>query len=305
MQTGGGEFPKLKPFLKWAGSKRKLLNQLAPLVPDQMGKYFEPFLGGGSLFFAISPESAEISDASGALIETYKAVKRDVERVLRFIRPLELNREEFERIKNATFRTAGNRAGAFIYLNKACWNGLYRVNSKGKFNVPFGWPRSDFIVDSKQLRDCSKQLRRRAISIKKQDFGCIEPRVRSGDFVFLDPPYVTAHNFNGFVDWNERLFRWDDQVRLSELALRLVQRGANVLVTNADHPSVIDLYREFGFRRITRQSTLASNATKRKITTEGLFFAGPFYRSKRDIKQKVIDGSKCRVGRAPSDSAEP
>jgi DNA adenine methylase len=116
----------------------------------------------------------------------------------------------------------GQIAGSFIFLNRACWNGLYRVNSDGVFNVPYGWPRTNFLIDEENLRECAKQLRRRSITLRQQDFEDIEDRVSRDDFVFLDPPYVTAHNMNGLVDWNERIFSWADQVRLASMAKRLI-----------------------------------------------------------------------------------
>lgn len=284
-------FPQCSPFLKWAGSKRRLLDQMKPFVPETFGKYFEPFLGGGTLFFALGPNHAEISDVSPALIGTYKAVKNDVDKVLNFVSPLEPNKLEFNRVKNLNLRASGSKAGAFIFLNKTCWNGLYRVNAAGKFNVPFGMPRADFVVDQDQLRTCSKLLRKRSVSIKLQDFDRIEKRVSANDFVFFDPPYVTSHNTNGFVDWNEKLFSWHDQVRLSYLAKRLVARGVNVVVTNADHPSVLSLYDGFGFHRLSRFSTLASDADKRRATTESLFYAGPNY-LRKEVAPRFAFGSR-------------
>lgn len=277
MKDAQTEFPATYPFLKWAGSKRSLLGQIKCFVPANYGKYFEPFLGGGSLFFALSPQSAEISDASSALIETYKALKKDPSGISQFITRWKPTREDFERVKVAKYTQSKSRAGAFIYLNKTCWNGLYRVNSDGKFNVPFGQPRSDYISDIDTLNNCSKALRRRGVSIKLQDFEAIEPRVSTGDFVFFDPPYVTSHNTNGFVDWNEKIFSWRDQERLALLARRLVQKGANVLITNADHESVYSLYNGFGKSQLSRFSTLASDSTKRRKTTEAVFFDGPNY----------------------------
>lgn len=270
-------FPVATPFLKWAGSKRRLLDQIRGLIPTSFGKYFEPFLGGGALFFALSPPRAEISDSCEALIETYKAVRRDPHGIFEFVSVLHPTRNNFERVKSTLFRGEISRAGAFIFLNKTCWNGLYRVNSSGKFNVPYGQPRSNYITDIVTLEDCSKALRRRGVAIRRQDFSSIEARAEEGDFVFFDPPYVTNHNKNGFVDWNEKLFSWEDQRRLAALARRLARKGVNVLVTNADHQSLHDLYNGFQSAQLSRHSTLASDFRKRRVTTERAFFAGPEY----------------------------
>jgi DNA adenine methylase len=247
-----------------------LIKHLIPFIPEKIEKYYEPFLGGGSMFFFLAPAKAEISDASGALIESYKSVRRDVERTLRFLRPLRPSRTAFNRIKKMEPTNDGQIAGSFIFLNRACWNGLYRVNSDGVFNVPYGWPRTNFLIDEENLRECAKQLRRRSITLRQQDFEDIEDRVSRDDFVFLDPPYVTAHNMNGFVDWNERIFSWADQVRLASMAKRLIAKGANVLITNADHDDVRKLYAGLIYRRIVRTSTLAADKSKRTKTSEAV-----------------------------------
>jgi DNA adenine methylase len=231
------------------------------------------------MFFFLGPKRAELSDASPALIDTYRCVRRDPEAVLRFLRPLRPTRASFDRIRRRKARTLSEAAGSFIFLNKACWNGLYRVNSDGIFNVPYGWPKTDFVVDEDNLRRCSQLLRRRAVSLRCQDFEEIGDRVLGGDFVFLDPPYVTSHNMNGFVDWNESLFCWQDQIRLARMARRFVARGANVLITNAAHADIRNLYKGFGYTEYERWSTLAGDLDSRRKTSEAIFFGGPAYGS--------------------------
>jgi DNA adenine methylase len=197
--------------------------------------------------------------------------------VLKFLHPLRPDRETFNRIKQYRPTSEANRAAQFIFLNKACWNGLYRVNSEGIFNVPFGQPKTDFLIDEDNFFRCAQQLRRRSISVKCQDFQAITAEVAEGDFVFLDPPYVTSHNMNGFVDWNECLFSWKDQIRLAEMASHLVTKGANVLITNAAHSDVAALYKGFGVQRFERSSTLAGDPSRRGTTSEAIFFGGPAY----------------------------
>jgi DNA adenine methylase len=268
---------EIKPFLSWAGSKRKLIKYLLPLVPITWHKYYEPFLGGGSLFFHLGPPSAEISDASASLIRMYRAVCDAPEDILSFLRPLKPNKTTFNRIKRLAPQGSAEEAAQFIFLNKSCWNGLYRVNSEGIFNVPFGRPKSNFVVDAANFLKCATQLRRRSVSIRCQDFEAIAERVGERDFVFLDPPYVTSHNMNGFADWNEQLFSWKDQIRLAAMAKKLVRKGANVLITNADHPDIRELYKEFNSATFDRFSTLASDVSKRKRTSEAVFLGGPAY----------------------------
>jgi DNA adenine methylase len=272
----------IRPFLSWAGSKRKLIKHLLPYVPHAWNKYYEPFLGGGSLFFYLTPARAEISDASPSLIETYHAVRREPDQILKFLRPLKPDRDTFDRLKAFCPTSSSDKAAQFIFLNKACWNGLFRVNSMGIFNVPYGRPKSDFIVDESNFLKCSAQLRRRSITISAQDFEAISDRVYEGDFIFLDPPYVTSHNVNGFADWNEALFSWKDQVRLAAMATVLVRKGANLLITNADHPDIHRLYRGFGSSTFARSSTLAGNIARRTKTSEAIFFGGPAYKTLSD-----------------------
>jgi DNA adenine methylase len=266
-----------RPFLRWAGSKRRLLRFLIPFIPSHYEKYYEPFLGGGAMFFYLGPQRAEISDASVALIATYRAARDYPQDILRFLGPLKPTKSTFQALRDYRPRTKVGHAGQFIFLNKACWNGLYRVNSDGIFNVPYGWPRTDFLIHKRNFLSCSKQLRRRAVTIKAQDFQKIEDRVSNGDFVFLDPPYVTSHNMNGFIDWNECLFSWADQIRLASMARRLVEKGANVLVTNADHADIEALYQGFGQARFQRTSSLASDTSRRGTTSEAIFYGGPGY----------------------------
>ena len=236
------------------------------------------------MFFYLGPQRAEISDASVPLIETYRAVRNDPVDILRFLGPLKPDKATFNRLKGYAPRDHVNKAAQFIFLNKACWNGLFRVNSDGIFNVPFGQPKTNFIIDEKNFLRCARQLRRREISIRCQDFEEIADRVISGDFVFLDPPYVTSHNMNGFVDWNESLFSWKDQIRLAAMAKKLVRRGANVLVTNAAHPDIQELYGDFGRYSFARWSTLASDTSRRRRTSEAIYYGGPAF---RDFGQPV------------------
>lgn len=251
------------------------------------------------MFFYLGPKRAEISDASEPLIDTYRAVSETPDQLLKFLRRLRPNKTTFNRLRKYSPRTRAGAAGQFIFLNKSCWNGLYRVNSSGIFNVPFGWPKTDHLIDEDNFLRCSKQLRRRAVTIRHQDFEEIEPRVCEGDFVFLDPPYVTSHNMNGFADWNECLFSWKDQVRLAVMARRLVDNGANVLVTNAAHADLRALYRGFGQAEFDRSSTLASDTSRRGRTSEAIFFAGPAYPKlvAPMIQQDRSNGSHSRTDR--------
>jgi len=284
----GNRYADIRPFLRWAGSKRRLLKHLVRFIPPTYNKYYEPFLGGGALFFYIGPAEAEISDISSHLISMYTNVKDAPEEILEYLKPLKADREHFDKVKASVPENDIEDSARLIFLNKTCWNGLFRVNSDGIFNVPFGRPKTDFIIDESNFLRCSKLLKNPRITVLKQDFQEIETCVKRGDFIFCDPPYITSHNRNGFADWNEKLFSWNDQIRLATMARRIVERGANVLVTNADHAEVHTLYKDFGSYTFHRRSTLASNAKRRITTSEAVFFGGPAYEraSLRDALEK-------------------
>jgi DNA adenine methylase len=192
-----------------------------------------------------------------------------VERVLSGLTGLDpLDQEQYYLVRGARAPERHQRAAEFIYLNRAGWNGLYRVNSRGEFNVPYEAPKTSAIVDAEHLRGCAKLLRRSRVRIETADFDHALNSCERGDFVFLDPPYVTGHNNNGFIDYNERLFSWADQVRLAQTAVALAKRGVKVMVTNANHQGVIDLYPTFEAIEIERSSTLASDKSSRGLVTE-------------------------------------
>jgi DNA adenine methylase len=246
---------------------------LADVLPTTFHTYWEPFLGSGALFFLLKPRRAVLSDKCLPLVETFRALRDNPRAVERYLRPLKPRKRLFYHVRKHQAEGRFKRAAEFIFLNKSCWNGLYRVNSEGIFNVPFGRPRTDNLADPANLWACSRLLRRRSISIIPADFAHIEARVRPKDLVYFDPPYVTGHANNGFVDYNEILFSWEDQIRLARLAHRLRALGAHVLVTNANQPAIVSLYPGFKRRLLERTSTLANDITKRKPVTEVILFS--------------------------------
>jgi DNA adenine methylase len=260
-----------RAFLRWAGSKRLILRHIVDLLPERYRVYHEPFLGAGSLFFLIQPERAHISDSCQALIDTFCAVRDNVSAVLRYLTPLRPSQKLFYEIRENGSHSPFKSAAEFIYLNKTCWNGLYRVNANGRFNVPYGRPAGDTTVDPINLRHCSDALGKREIRISASDFAKVLENAEKGDLVYIDPPYVTGHHNNGFRDYNERLFSWEDQERLAQVAKDLVRKGAHVIISSANHPDVVRLYPDFSLHVFDRKSTLASDTTKRRNVSEALF----------------------------------
>jgi len=233
------------------------LQQIVPTLPKTYGRYYEPFLGSGALFFHLKPRRATLTDTSADLITTWVGLRDHCDTIIDHLRPLKPSKELFYRIRENRSSAPEKNAAEFIYLNRTCWNGLYRVNSKGKFNVPYGAPKTDFIFDEENIRACSKLLSQKEVTIRRADFERAVNRAREGDLVFFDPPYVTKHNFNGFRDWNEKLFSWSDQERLAKVAKELVERGVKVIVSNAEHEDIMALYPGFVRTSLSRTSTLS------------------------------------------------
>ncbi len=265
-----------RPFLRWAGSKQRLLRQIVPRLPLRFRTYFEPFLGAGSLFFLLEPPNAVLSDTNLELVNTYRAVRDNPKAILRYLEGFDpMDRDEYYRIRDSKAHGRFRKAARFIYLNRACWNGLYRVNSQGTFNVPYGAPRSPSLVNSGVLLACSTALNHPGVELLHEDFETAIGNGSAEDLIFLDPPYVTRHNNNGFIDYNEKLFSWSDQERLAGVASELHRSGTHVLVTNANHPDLLDLYPSFNFDILSRYSTLAGKVSRRKVTEEVLIWQQP------------------------------
>lgn len=254
-------------FLRWAGAKRAHLDAILQDVPSTYGRYFEPFLGSGALFYRLAPTSAVLGDLIHPLIDTYKAVRDGPAAIHRELEGWPVDKDSYYAVRSLSPTSRFTRAAQFIYLNKTGWNGLYRVNSSGQYNVPYGRPKSDNIVSLERLRLCSAALRGN-VSLLSTDFEETVSSCGKGDLVFFDPPYVTGHKNNGFVDYNEKLFSWHDQQRLATLAEALASKGAHVVVTNADHDSIRDLYDGFQIRQFARHSTLAGSSEHRRQVTE-------------------------------------
>jgi DNA adenine methylase len=251
----------ISPIVRWAGSKRKIIERIEPYFPATFDRFVEPFLGSAAVALHVRAPAAVLSDNCKELVETYRAVRDDPDEVIRRLKPLKINEERFYRIRDREKRESDRfkRAAEFIYLNKSCWNGLYRVNKSGKFNVPFGAPKSAFVFNEDDVRRFANYFAKSTISLTSRDFGSTLKWCRKGDFVFLDPPYVTKHNYNGFADWNEDIFSWEDQERLRDEVVRLDKLGAKVMMTNANHSSIRTLYDGFNQYKFSRSSTLASN----------------------------------------------
>jgi len=259
------------PFLKWAGGKRWLANSSELQIPTAFNNYIEPFLGGAALFFHINPESAILSDLNGDLIEVYEVIKNnhaELESLLLLHHEFH-SKEYYYSARAKVPSSTVERAARFIYLNRTCWNGLYRVNLKGTFNVPIG-TKTAVCMDTDNFPEIARLLKN--VTIRVSDFESTIAMAGESDFVFVDPPYTVKHNNNNFIKYNETIFGWKDQERLHAALLGAKERGAFILVTNADHECIRSLYSDFGsYSQVSRHSVLAGKSNKRRPTTEALF----------------------------------
>lgn len=259
----------IHPFLKWAGGKRWLVQKHYDLFPKQFERYIEPFVGSGAVFFALQPSIGVLSDCNHALIEAYNAIKLDYKAVLKALKVHQENHsfDYYYKIRASTPRTIYTRAARFIYLNRTCWNGLYRVNQAGMFNVPKG-TKNNVVLETDDFGAISLLLQNS--EIMKSDFEAVISSARSGDFVFADPPYTIKHNKNNFVKYNEELFHWENQERLRDALISADKKGVQFMLTNAAHPSVKELYGKCGFNviELERASVIASQAARRGVYTE-------------------------------------
>jgi DNA adenine methylase len=254
---------KLIPFLKWAGGKRWLVEKHSSFLNDNYERFIEPFLGSGAVFFSLQPETALLCDKNEQLIETYSAIKENWPAVIKHLKQHHRLhcKEYYYSQRSKHLRTAETRAAQFIYLNRTCWNGLYRVNLDGKFNVPIG-TKKNVILETDDFEAVAKLLS--GAELICGDFEEVISRAAVNDFVFVDPPYTVKHNYNGFIKYNESIFSWDDQVRLRDSVKAAASRGAKVLVTNACHESIRDIYEDIGeLIVVDRASVIAGKSAAR------------------------------------------
>src|SRR5579859_6602129 len=240
---------RIQPLLKWPGGKRGLCESILSLFPREYGRYWEPFLGGGAIFFALNPPTASLSDKNEDLIETYSVVRDEPNKLIQKLRRMKNSEGDYYRIRANRPADSVAKAARFIYLCTLAFNGIHRYNLRGEFNVPYGFKTHLSVCDSQRILACSAKLNRK--TLRHGDFESILEGAGEGDLVYLDPPYTVAHNNNGFVKYNASIFSWQDQKRLAKAAKGARERGCYVIVSNADHSCVRELYRGFRCEIIT------------------------------------------------------
>lgn len=258
----------VKPFLRWPGGKRWLIKaglQVPLLAPK--ATYWEPFLGAGSLFFALTPGRAVLSDVNEELMSAFRGLRARPGYVVTALKRLTNDRETFDRMKAWRPALQQDRAVRFIYLNRTAFSGLYRENKQGEFNVPYG-DASRVICQEEVLRAAARTLKSARLSA--HSFASERVKPQRGDLVYLDPPYIVGHRNNGFVRYNARLFDWSQQLALAALASQLAEEGVHVLLSAADHPAVLELYEGFWVSHFERHDQVSAKVLSRGRTTEVL-----------------------------------
>ncbi|HEY9809640.1 MAG TPA: DNA adenine methylase [Halomicronema sp.] len=262
-----------RPFLKWAGGKTQLIEQYKPYFPKTYTNYYEPFLGGGAVFFSLQPKQAFLSDINGELINTYRCVRDEVEALIILLQEHQLkhNKDYYYEMRAGGGDSKLERAARFIYLNKTCFNGLYRENSKGHFNVPMGKYKNPTICNAELLRLVSTTLNNSRAKIKKGTFKeVINYAKNSDDFVYFDPPYYPISATSNFTAYSRTDFNEDDQIQLRNTFAELASRGVKVMLSNSDCPFVRDIYQGFNIHTIKAFRSINADVNKRGKITEVL-----------------------------------
>lgn len=274
-----------KPILKWVGGKRQLLHSIVPLIDSLRPRdsiYVEPFLGGGAILFSLRPSRAIVNDLNRELIELYETVRDHVDEL---IAALEIHRqnhcEEYfyriralDRSENFSSLSSIERAARTIYLNKTCFNGLYRVNASGFFNVPFGRYKQPSIVDAENLRAVSNYFRSAEVEFRCEDYRSLLERLDGDCFVYLDPPYAPLTQSSSFTNYTRGGFGLDDQLELRDECLRLRSKKIPFVESNSDCEAIRELYKDFSIETVRAKRAVNSVASKRGEINEVLIYYG-------------------------------
>lgn len=260
-----------KPFLRWAGGKKWFLKHLSSLLPaNGFNNYHEPFLGGASVFFQLKPANRSfLSDANHELIETYRAVKDYPNDIIKHIKRFKNTKEHYYRLRSKKTTDPLEKAAIFIFLNMTSYNGIYRVNRDGHYNVPFGY-RYNVMLNEDNILNASTALQKS--TLYTGDFESCKENIKKGDLIFLDPPYTVSHNNNGFIEYNKKLFSLEDQYRLHSLIDFIKVKKAYYILTNAGHAKIEEIFSgQSNMLKMDRKSLIGGKNAKREEITEFVF----------------------------------
>ena len=261
----------LRPFTKWTGGKRQLLSVIKSLMPESYNRYFEPFVGGGALFFELAPKDAIINDFNSELINCYQQIKDNPSELIKLLsKHKESNSKEYylnlrsaDRDSRIEKMNNVERAARIMYMLRVNFNGLYRVNSKNQFNVPYGRYKNPKIVDSDLIVSISQYLNENTIHILNGDFEEAVKDVGAGDFVYFDPPYIPLSETSSFTSYTHEGFSYEDQVRLRDTFKKLDEKGAYVMLSNSSSPLVGELYKDFNIHKVSATRTNGAKSSSR------------------------------------------
>lgn len=270
----------LSPILKWVGGKRQLLSEIIPLIDESCDNYVEPFIGGGAVLFRLQPKKAIINDYNTELINVYRTVRDDLDGLVALLKKHEkYNSSDYYYEVRALDRTPdfdkmsdSEKAARIIYLNKTCYNGLYRVNSLGQFNSPYGKYKNPNIVNEVVLRAISKYLNGNEISIRSGDYKDVLNDIEKNSFVYLDPPYMPISSSSSFTGYTEGGFGYDKQVELKEECDKLNSKGVHFLQSNSDCEEIRELYKAYRIKVVKANRAINSDAKKRGQINEVLIY---------------------------------
>jgi DNA adenine methylase len=258
-----------QPFLKWAGGKRQLLPEIRKYIPKKISTYYEPFIGAGAVFFDIQPKRAVINDVNNELVNVYECIKNHADELIDDLKKHENDSEYFYSIRDLDRQpeykklTPIERASRIIYLNKTCYNGLFRVNSQGQFNVPFGKYKNPQIVNEIVIKAVHNYLSSSEVKITNSDFEMVLETAKKGDFVYFDPPYDPVSDTSSFTGYSLDGFSKDDQKRLKYVFVELDKRGCKVLLSNSATDFIKDLYEGFHIEIVSASRNINANASGR------------------------------------------
>ena len=266
------ENKRIKPFLRWAGGKTWLTKEIDKFLPNTFNNYFEPFLGGGSIFINLKSKNliknkAYLSDINPELINAYKVVKKNHSLLINLLDTHKNEEDYYYHMRSSKFDDPIERASKFIFLNRTSFNGIYRENMQGVYNVPYGNKQYSQLFDKENIKELSKSFKNSFFS--NHDFYKKANQIRANDLVFIDPPYTVAHGNNGFVKYNQKIFSWEDQLRLCSFIKYLRDINAYFIMTNAHHESIFNLFSDHGdITEFSRASVVGGKNAKRTTYKE-------------------------------------
>lgn len=270
MQTFMRKNRMVAPVVKWVGGKRQLLDALLPLLPSHIASYCEPFVGGGALLFKLQPGKAWINDINSELMQMYEVIRDDAETLIQLLAQHTNEAEHFYAVrdwdrdkKKYASLTKTEKAARIIYLNKTCYNGLFRVNSAGEFNTPFGSYKNPNIVNATTIKAVSRYFQQAEITFSCRDYAQVLAEVQRGTFVYLDPPYDPVSDTSNFTGYARGGFSHDDQIRLRECCDDLDRRGIKFMLSNSATDFIRDQYRQYRIKTVQAKRAVNSDATKR------------------------------------------